>query len=92
MGDTHERGWPKHRKAEHAHEHQPPHQEKGLNAGDDNWGIHGTSLSVTDPKVSSEPGDVIAGSLVGNYMRPVYDEAHESAYIHESHTQGRKKE
>jgi len=90
MGDTHGRGWGKERKAEHAHEHDHPEQIKRVNPGDDNWGLKVTSLPLTDPKVSSEPGDSIASSLVGNYMRPVYDEAHESAYIQDSHTKGRK--
>jgi hypothetical protein len=74
-------------------ENCPPQQEKGLNAGDDNWGIHGTSLAVDNAKIASgRVNSEIGGSLSGNYMRPVYDDAHDSAYIQDSHSDSQKKE
>jgi len=68
----------------------PPHQIKSPNAGDDNWGLVGTSLSVTDPKVNSGRGEPDAGSI-GNtkYMRPVYNDL-DSYAIHNSRTNGKK--
>jgi len=90
MGKASQRTWPAHRTAEHTHEHDHPEQKKRVNPGDDNWGLKVTSLPVTDPKVSSSPGDEIAQAAVGNYMRPIYSD-HESAYIQESHTDGKRK-
>ena len=86
---SHPRGWPKHRLEEHVHEDCPPHQGKAPNAGDDNWGLHVTSLAVDNDKVSSEKNDALAATARDTkFMRPVYGEG-DSYAIHHSRTNGK---
>ena len=79
----------KERRVEHTFEHVPPHQEKfsvpvlGMEDGS-------TALPVDDPKVASHPGDANVVNL-HKQGRPVYDDL-DSFAIHDSHTNGKRKE
>jgi hypothetical protein len=91
MASSHKK-WPPHRAAEHSHEDTPPRMQKFTGSWDD-ADAAGSALPVdctlvTDGRKNSE----IGASLTGNYMRPVYDEAHDSAYIQNSRTDSRKHE
>lgn len=76
-------------KAKHPHETQPPRQAKFPRLKGD-FEMATTALPVTHPKVSSEAGDSIAGSLnQSNYMKTKSDDLDAYA-IHHSHTNGKK--
>jgi hypothetical protein len=84
------RKWPKHREAEHAHENTPPAMQKFPGSWD-NDGAAGSAVPVDSPLVTDgRKNSQIGASLTGNYMRPVYDDAHDSAYIHDSQTDSQK--
>lgn len=90
MADTHRRGWGTERKKEHTHEHEAPRMQKFPGSWDNDEAA-GSALPVDSPLVTDgRQNSEIGASLTGNYMRPVYDEAHESAYIRESHSNGKK--
>lgn len=58
----------------HPFETIPPHQEKYLHAGDDNWELHGTACPIDTPKVNSNRGNANVAATAGNteFMRPMY--------------------
>jgi hypothetical protein len=92
MASSHDRKWTKGRKAEHEHENDPPRMQKFPNSWD-NYTAAGSALPVDSPLVTDgRKNPQIGASLTGNYMHPVYDEAHDSAYIQDSHTDSQKHE
>lgn len=70
-------------------EQREPHMQKFPNSWD-NYTAAGSALPVDSPLVTDgRKNSAIGASLTGNYMHPVYDEAHDSAYIQNSHTDSR---
>ena len=69
-----------------------PHMQKHPGSWD-NDGAAGSALPLESPLVTDgRKNSAIGASLTGNYMHPVYDEAHDSAYIQDSHTDSQKHE
>lgn len=60
----------------------PPHQEKEVNVGDDNWMIRGTAVPVADHRFSGNPTDAEAVAAAERRHHPVYN-TRDSMFIHE---------